>query len=264
MSSPDFKSSEALSGELGEVRLVELLGRAYAAKLTGRLDLNRGRLKKEIYFFNGMPVFATSRTASENLLEVMIQLKGLGPDDALQLRTLQRERNLPPSDLLKLLGLVSDAELYALGVETCTQMVLEACGWGEGRFRFRPGDDYLAEIPCFELKPLEMIYQGIKTHHALDLARTLQRVEEKRARLKHGWERSLVLPRVYFERSDVLDLFEREPKIGESIPHLYKEFGELGEAMLFLYLLLVTGVLEAVEPSPAAPSAGPPSSEALV
>lgn len=253
MSSQDFKSSEAQSGELGEVHLVELLGRAYAGKLTGRLDLARGRQKKEIYFFNGMPVFASSQTASENLLEVMIQFKGLGPDDALQLRTLQRERHLPPSDLVRLLGLVSDAELYALEVETCTQIMLEACGWSDGSFQFRAGEDRLAQVPCFDLNPLELIYQGIKTHHALDLARTLREVEGKKARLRHGWERSLALPRVYFERSDVLDLFEREMLIGESIPRLYQEFGDLGEAMLFLYLLLVTGILEMVEPSPSAP-----------
>jgi len=247
MSIGELHSRDLSRGDLGEISLVEILGCAYARQLTGRLDLSRDALNKEIYFLNGLPIFVTSRDQKENLLEVGAQVKNLGPEEVEQLRTLQKERGVSTVELFKMLDLMGDAEIYALQVETFMQRALEACGWQEGTFQFNPGEDLISSVPLFDLNPLELIYQGIKTFHSLDLASELQEAQAKKARIKHGWEETLALPEIYYQRSDVLDLFEKERTIGESIPRLSQEFGDINEAMLFLYVLLVTGLLQIVE-----------------
>jgi len=249
-----LQNFDLAQGSLKEVRVVEILGTAYARKITGRLNLRDGKHQKKVYFLSGMPVYATSTLKNENLLEVASRVQRLSRDDLLQLRMLKDEKGISEEELFKKLGLLTDSEIYALQVETYMQTVLEACGWNEGNYSFFVGDDFISDVPVFDLNPLEIIYQGLKTFQALDLGDSLKSLEKKRAKLNHGWEQFMSLPEVYYQRSDVLDMFEKERIIGECVPRLYEEFGDLGEAMLFLYLLLITGLLRVMEEEEGGPS----------
>lgn len=244
----ELHSRELTRGNLNQFLLVEILGHTYARKRTGRLELTRGKLKKQIYFLDGLPIFINGEDYTDNLLDLLSQVKKLGRDELDQLKTLKTEKGISSAELLKMLNFTSDMELYSLQVESFMLMALDACGWSDGRFRFLTGDKYLKDVPIFDLNPLEIIYQGIKGFHSLDVGNEIQQVQHMKARLNHGWEQSMALPAVYYERSDTLDLFEQEKSIGETIPRLYQEFGDLNEAMLFLYLLLVTGLLQLVKP----------------
>lgn len=249
--SSDKKSFDLSRGDLGKVLLVEIIGAAYVHKVTGRLDIVRGNLIKRIYFFKSLPTYVTSTAPSESLLEVAGQTRWLRPDDILQLRSMQAEMDLSTEELFKALELLDNSEIYALQVETFMQMILEACSCQEGKYEMHFGDDMIAEAPFFDLNPLDIIYQGIKAYKPLDLGEELQQIQHKKARLNHGREKIVTLPEIYYERSDVLDIFENEMTISDSIPRLYQEFGDLTESMLFLYLLLVTGLLQIIEnPAP--------------
>ena len=230
-------------GELSQVPLVEILGYLYAQKKTGRLALTRGRQNKEIFFFDGVPIFATSSAPAENLFEVMAKFHKLTQEEALQLRALQKEKGLSPEDTLKSLGSLSDPEIYCFQMETFSQMVINACGWSDGHYQFQPDERLLDQVPMFDLSPLDLIYRGVKNYHALNLAQEIQQVQEKKVRIAHGWEQALALPRAFYQHSDILDLFDQETSVGESIPRLHHELGDLNEALLLLYMLLVTGLL---------------------
>jgi len=245
-------------GNLAEVPLVEILGYAYAHRKTGHLSLSEGRHRKEIYFFQGFPTFVTSTAPAENLLEVLIQFRKLAPDDIAQIQLLQSERGYDAEQALTMLGLLSAAELQSFQVETLSQMVISACGWNQGRYQFQEGVLQISDRPIFDLSPLELIYQGVKQNHALNLAIELSEIQTQKVRLVHGWEEMLALPEVYYEHSDILDLFEQEITVGESIPRLYADLGDLHESLLLLYLLLVTGLLELLPP-PARPAPGKPA-----
>ncbi len=254
MPARELYTMDMIRGELSEVALVELLGNAYARGFTGKLDLVYGPARKQIYFLNGLPIYVSS-DCGPSLIEVARQVKGLSAEDSMQLVTMQKEKGLSEDEVLKILEIFDDAGLYALHIEHFMQLILEACGWTEGRFRFVSGEDVISDVALFDLNPLEMIYQGIKTYHSLDLGTRLEEVQSKKARLNHGWEQSLALPQNYFQHSHLLDMFENEIKISEAIARLYQELNDINEAMLFIYMLLVTGLLELGEEE--APQVGP-------
>jgi len=243
MPARELYTMDLIRGELSEVALVELLGNSYARGFTGKLELVYGPSRKQIYFLNGLPIYVSS-DCGPTLIEVARQVKGLSAEDAMQLVTIQKEKGLPADEVLKILGIFDDAGLYALQIEHFMQLILEACGWTEGRFRFVSGEDVISDVALFDLNPLEMIYQGIKTFHSLDLGTRLEEVQSRKARLNHGWEQSLALPQNYFQHSHLLDMFENEIKISEAIARLYGELNDINEALLFIYMLLVTGLLE--------------------
>ena len=63
---------------------MEILGNAYARKVTGRLDLTRGNMEKKIYFFNGLPVYVDSNSKTASLAHcdgLIIQNKVKGDED---------------------------------------------------------------------------------------------------------------------------------------------------------------------------------------
>ena len=201
----------------------------------------------------------TSTAPAEHLFEVMVQFHKLSDEDARQLRILQKEKALSPEAALKSLEIFTAPEIYCFQLEALSQVIVNACGWNEGQYQFQEGEKFLTDAPMFDLNPLELIYQGVKKYHSLNLAQELQAVQARKVRLTHGWEQALALPSAFYEHSDVLDRFEQETTVGESIPPLHQELGDLNEALLFLYLLLITGLLEftdqesAIEPEVSEP-----------
>ena len=249
-------------GKLHDLPLVEILGHCYAHRLSGRLRLVRDNAEKSVFFLRGLPVWAESIPPEAGLLQILSEVRRLSPDDLLQLQAYQREKGGSDEELIRLLGLASDAVIYELRAEACTRTILEGCGWREGRYSFRSGEEQLEGRPLFDLNPLELIYHGIRSHHLLDLPQLIEKLQGKFAVLNHGWEESLALPGDYFRHSDLLDLFEDGANIGEAIPAFYAALGDLNEALLLIYLLLVTGILAVTEPGgrPARPGrSGPPN-----
>jgi len=244
-------------GRLSDLPMVEIMGFAYARRLTGRLRLVREDSEKTVLFLNGLPVWAGCDPPGAGLLEILAEVQRLSADDLRQLQSLQREKGADDEALIRMFGLASDTEVYELQVEACTRVVLAGCGWRDGRYAFRTGEDQVVGKPLYDLNPLELIYHGIRAHHLHDLPELIQQLQGKRARLNHGWESTLALPGEYYRHSDLLDHFEHGANIGEAIPCLYAELGDLNDALLFLYLLLVTGILQVTdddarrEPKPA-------------
>ncbi len=246
MPKEELDSRDLVRGDISDIALVELLGNAYARGFTGKLELVNGSRRKQIFFLHGLPIFVSSE-GGEGLIEVARQVKGLSAEDTMQLVTMQKEKGLSDEQVLHLVGLFDDAGLYALQIEHFMQLFLEACGWREGRYRFVGGDDVVSEVALFDLNPLEMIYQGIKTFHSLDLGARLEAVQSQKARLNHGWEKNFSLPRAYFHHSHLLDMFEPGMRVSDGIGRLFGELQDISESMLFIYMLLVTGVLELAE-----------------
>ncbi len=240
------------SGDLSFLPLVEIVGYCYAREKTGQLSLNKGKIQRHIYFYNGLPVYASSNVPADTLPEMMVKLGKLEREDLPRLRELMEKEKLTEEQALLNLGVIASSQYYYLQVALAREIIISSCGFREGYFLFNETDRFLDEVPLYDLNPLEMIYEGITRYHEMGLAEKIQTLENRRISLNPKTKEFLPLPEDYYIYTDMLDEFSTAMTVAGAIHRLYQEFGDIAKALRFLYILIVTGTLvfTDVEPGP--------------
>jgi tetratricopeptide (TPR) repeat protein len=241
------------SGDLSLLPLVEVIGYCYAREKTGQLSLSKGKVERHIYFYSGLPVYASSTAPADTLPEMMVKLGKLERENLPRLRELTDKENLTEEQALLNLGVIVSSQYYYLQVALAREIIISSCGYREGHFLFNEIDRLLDEIPLYDLNPLEIIYEAITRYHEMGLAEKIQTLENRTISLNPRTKEFLPLPEDYYIYTDMLDEFSAAMTVGEAIARLYQEFSDIAKALRFLYILIVTGtlVLEDVEPAPA-------------
>jgi DNA-binding response OmpR family regulator len=148
-------------GELKD-NLPHLLAAFYQAKETGELGLQKGQVKKIIYFESGMPVFALSNLVADRLGQFLVRagkideetLKGAAEEAA---TTRQRT-----GDVLILMGALTDEErLYYVG-QQIKSILYSVFAWEEGSFNLSFQARARKEAIKLDIHPANLIMRGVK------------------------------------------------------------------------------------------------------
>jgi two-component system OmpR family response regulator len=159
-------------GELKD-NLPQLLAAFYSMKETGELGLQKGQVKKVIYFEGGMPVFALSNLVADRLGQFLVRagkideetLKGAAEEAA---STKQRT-----GDVLILMGALTEEErLYYVG-QQIKSILYSVFAWEEGSYALSFQARAQREAIKLDIHPANLVVRGIKKLYKLDRLRRL-------------------------------------------------------------------------------------------
>jgi hypothetical protein len=148
----------------GELRnnLPALITAFYISNETGELGIQRGRVKKVIYFEKGHPVFAFSNLISDRFGQFLVRvgkIKAHQLQEALQLATASKRRT---GDILIEKGLLDPTErMYYVGQQV-KAIIYTLFGWEDGTYVLQLTHKASAEPIKLEVHPATLISRGIK------------------------------------------------------------------------------------------------------
>jgi DNA-binding response OmpR family regulator len=148
-------------GELKD-NLPHLLAAFYQAKETGELGLQKGQVKKIIYFESGMPVFALSNLVADRLGQFLVRAGKIDEETlkhAAEEAATTRQRT---GDVLILMGALTDEErLYYVG-QQIKSILYSVFAWEEGSFTLSFQARARKEAIKLDIHPANLIMRGVK------------------------------------------------------------------------------------------------------
>ena len=145
-----------LSGDFATMPLRDLVVYLGNRRLTGRLDLERDGVRKQVVMEEGDVINASSNIPREYLGQFLINLGHINEEQFERAYATQRETKVFLGRILVMIGLVSEETVQGALLVKFRETLLEAFGWSEGTFLFEPtaaeGTDGLeVRLPLLEV-----------------------------------------------------------------------------------------------------------------
>lgn len=162
---PPAASNSTRTGPLRD-NLPQLINAFYLAQETGELVLQRGPVRKVVYFEKGAPVFAVSNLSSDRFGQFLVRI-GKVPADELKAGTLVAERTKRRTgDVLIEMGLISETErMYYVGQQV-KAIIYSLFAWEEGTWQLSFRKRAREEALKLDLHPANLIMRGVKKLYA--------------------------------------------------------------------------------------------------
>jgi DNA-binding response OmpR family regulator/curved DNA-binding protein CbpA len=149
-------------GDFTEAPFAEVLASLHRQGVTGALLLRREKVKKIIYFRQGVPVSVKSNRLSECLGRVMVHEGMLSEADCE--RSLQRMKaaGRQQGTVLIEMGVISPHNLrYALDLQLRLKL-MDVFTWMSGEWQFNPAAQAPPDTVRLELSPAAIIHEGVR------------------------------------------------------------------------------------------------------
>ena len=160
------------AGALGDT-LPGLINAFYLARETGELSLQKGKVKKVIYFEAGTPVFALSNLAADRFGQFLVRVGKIRPEQLEDVAVVARASGRRTGDVLVERGLLRETErLYYIGqqVKAC---IYSLFGWEEGEFVLSFSQKARGESIKLDVHPGNLIIRGVKKLYKADRLKRL-------------------------------------------------------------------------------------------
>ncbi len=150
-------------GIYGEVTLAELLYNCFRDIFSGRLLLRRGPVRKQVYLVNGHPVNAESNIRSENL-GYQLLLEGIITERQLR-ESVERAHTegIRQGQAFIDMGVFDQAGLDEHLSRQVRERLLNCFGWTGAEYGLTYDPAVSQRVDAFEVSPLVIIFEGIKT-----------------------------------------------------------------------------------------------------
>jgi FixJ family two-component response regulator len=145
-----------------EENLPELITAFYIAGQTGELTLQKGKVKKSIYFEKGQPCFAISNLIADRFGPFLVRV---GKISTAQLELCQAAADRTgkrTGDVLSEMGLLKETEKLYYVAQQVKAIIYSVFGWEEGEYRLHFADKAAQEAIKIDLHPANLITRGVK------------------------------------------------------------------------------------------------------
>jgi hypothetical protein len=145
-----------------EDNLPDLINAFHLAQQTGELTLQKGKVKKTIYFEQGRPCFAISNLVTDRFGPFLVRV---GKITLAQLELCQAAADKTgrrTGDILLEMGLLKDTEKLYYVAQQVKAIAYSAFGWEEGEYRMHFTDRAASEAIKIDLHPANLITRGVK------------------------------------------------------------------------------------------------------
>jgi CheY-like chemotaxis protein len=155
---PDLSQTE---GELGE-RFPDLITAFHLAQQTGELTVQKGKVKKTVYFERGRRCFAISNLVADRFGSFLVRV-GKITDTQLELvRAGAEKTGRRTGEVLVEMGLLKDGERLYFVAQQVKAIIYSIFGWQEGQYRLHFADRAAREAVKLDLNPANLIVRGVK------------------------------------------------------------------------------------------------------
>lgn len=165
----------------GEIRdnLPQLFAAFYTAKETGELGLQKGQVKKVVYFEQGMPVFALSNLVTDRFGQFLVRA-GKIPEDSLKTAAATAAASKRRTgDVLIEMGLLTETErLYYVG-QQIKSILFSLFAWEEGVFNLSFHGRARKEAIKLDIHPANLVLRAVRKLYKAERLNRLLREDQK-------------------------------------------------------------------------------------
>jgi DNA-binding response OmpR family regulator/tetratricopeptide (TPR) repeat protein len=149
-------------GDFAALPFAEVLAALHRQGATGALLLRREKVKKIVYFRQGVPVSVKSNRLSECLGRVMVREGMLSEADCEKsLQRMKASRRQQGTVLIEM-GVISPHNLrYALDLQLRLKL-MDLFSWPSGEWQFNPAAEPPPDTVRLELSPAAIIHEGVR------------------------------------------------------------------------------------------------------
>jgi len=148
----------------GELRdnFPQLLAAFLAAKETGELGLQKGQVKKVLYFERGMPVFALSNLVADRLGQFLVRAGKIDEETLKHAAEEAATTKQRTGDVLILMGALTEEErLYYVG-QQIKSILYSVFAWEEGSYYLSFTGRARREAIKLDIHPANLIVRGVR------------------------------------------------------------------------------------------------------
>jgi CheY-like chemotaxis protein len=155
--------------------LPSLLTAFYLSHETGELGVQKGKVKKVVYFEKGTPVFALSNLLADRFGQFLVRVGKIKPEQLQDAAAVAAQTNRRTGDVLVERGLLRDTErLYYVGQQV-KAIIYSLFAWDEGTYVMSFREKASSESIKLDVHPANLIVRGIKKLYKPErLSRLLQ------------------------------------------------------------------------------------------
>ncbi len=142
--------------------LPSLITAFYLSRETGELGVQRGKVKKVVYFERGTPVFALSNLLADRFGQFLVRVGKIKPEQLQDAAAVATASNRRTGDVLVERGLLKDTErLYYVGQQV-KAIIYSLFSWEDGTYVMSFKEKASHESIKLDVHPANLIVRGIK------------------------------------------------------------------------------------------------------
>ena len=165
----------------GDLRdnLPSLITAFFQTRETGELGVQRGQVKKVVYFEGGMPVFALSNLLSDRLGQFLVRTGKIRPEQLADVALMAQRTKRRTGDILVERGLLRDTErVYYVGQQV-KSIIYSLFAWEEGTYVVSFGGKALGETLKLDVNPANLIVRGVKKLYKVERVKRILALEDR-------------------------------------------------------------------------------------
>ena len=164
-------------GRLGE-QFPDLITAFYEAQQTGELTVQKGKVKKTVFFENGRPCFAISNLLNDRFGHFLVRVGKITPAQFESLGSEAKNSGKRLGDLLVERGLLKDAERLYYLAQQLKAIIYSVFAWEDGEYRLHFTSKAASESVKIDLHPANLIARGVKKLYKPERLRRLLAPED--------------------------------------------------------------------------------------
>jgi two-component system, OmpR family, response regulator len=165
-------------GQLGE-NLPDLITAFHLAQQTGELTVQRGKVKKTIYFESGAPCFAISNLVTDRFGPFLVRVGKLTQGQLELVRAAADKTGRRTGDILVEMNLLKDTEKLYYVAQQVKAIIYSLFGWEDGEYRLHFKDRAASQAIKIDLHPAHLITRGVKKLYKPERLFTLLSPEDR-------------------------------------------------------------------------------------
>jgi two-component system OmpR family response regulator len=165
-------------GELKD-NLPSLINAFWLAKETGELGVQRGKMKKVVYFEKGQPVFALSNLASDRFGQFLVRVGKIKPEQLQDAAAVAAKAQRRTGDVLIERGLLKETERLYYVAQQVKSIIYSLFGWEDGSYVMSFKDKATREPVKLDVHPGQLIVRGVKKLYKPERLRQMVQPEDR-------------------------------------------------------------------------------------
>jgi CheY-like chemotaxis protein len=152
---------ERTEGKL-EDNLPELITAFYLAQQTGELTLQKGKVKKNLFFERGQPCYAISNLVADRFGPFLVRVGKISTAQLELCQAAADKTGRRTGDVLAEMGILRETEKLYYVAQQVKAIIYSVFGWEEGEYRLHFADRAGREAIKLDLHPANLITRGVK------------------------------------------------------------------------------------------------------
>jgi CheY-like chemotaxis protein len=157
---PSVEGRRLLSGTLSDGTLAEIIVRLLRQAAVGVLRVQKDGARRDVYFLNGLPVFAESNLLTETFGRWLLARGVISPEQYAAVRAYGAKHGVRQGEALVGLEILNNQEVYALLRGQVIERVARCFTWVGATYEFTEDARFLEDKLTFPMNPMALLVEG--------------------------------------------------------------------------------------------------------